>query len=267
MRAAIEAAKNTTGDDLIVLREAVVKAGIKLDNTLIIDIDADQHGAVAIVAPVMTEIDGQNQVRVFDIAPGSDVYLGNLYILNGRASGPLRTDANGSGIRAINSVSRTAFRYNTMSFRGTSAAVYQEGGASLFTDVVFRDNHGYLNGAFDLNGGSSVQINVEYVFNKADYQSAAIGVGNSASLTLINAELTNNTSNGQGSANALGITNSTTEIFNSTIISNSSYGFGSGIGIMASTEFYRSRERAAQGRLRISGRHYGLQQFTSEFRE
>lgn len=229
--AIIQAQSTYADDDIIFIRPEVDH--IKLTQSLEILYSAQASGTVTIIGTGLeaTTIDGQNNVRVFDVGHSAAVNIANVHITNGLSANPSMYTGryDGGGLYAYCatvSLNDVVFSDNaTASWGGGydfGGGMAQHGGSSYLENVRFIGNSSLQGGGFGLRaGGTTVQNGVEYVNNQT-YESNPANWGggmfiDNSTATLSNLLVHNNTSRHGGGIAAFA---SSLELVNSTITQN-----------------------------------------------
>ncbi len=172
LRWAVEQAAQTAEDDIILLR----KTDIDLQNTLSVDIDSEQFGALSIVGAStdglnagFSNLSGKNVFQILNVGEGTRLNLGHLIITGGKAA----AGQNGGALQAngaILDITDVRFLSNTtagLDYQEYGGAIYQEGGFSKLDRVMFYGNSSIFGSAFALIDGTTEQVNVSYSENVA----------------------------------------------------------------------------------------------------
>jgi hypothetical protein len=168
----------------------------------------------------MSTIDGQNKVRVFEVASGAELTLNNLTVANGRA------DNAGGGILNLGTL-----EVNNSTISGNRAGTFSGGIHNVGTLTV---NNSTISGnrAGTFSGGihnvGTLTVNSSTISgNSAGTDNGGIGNASAGTLTVNNSTISGNSANNNGG----GIGNGSTATLNNTIVANNEGGNCAGLPV------------------------------------
>ncbi|WP_409199814.1 beta strand repeat-containing protein [Methanobrevibacter sp. DSM 116169] len=138
-------------------------------------------------------IDGNNEVRIFNIVSGGNLILENITLQNGH------TNSNGGAINNNGNVTISNSTLNNNKANSHGGAIYNNGGSDFnISNSTLNNNNATLDGGAIYNNGNVTISNSTLNNNIANYYGGAIN--NNGNVTISNSTLNNNTANWYGGA-------------------------------------------------------------------